>query len=154
MTPMIDSTYEANSGAAAPGSSIPVIANSTTRANAAEGSYGSVAANDFLTLLIAEMKNQDPTANTDPNQYVNQLVQVNSLQQLISINETLQSAFATPPRAEGKSSVSRAQAAISFESRGAPRFGTGGLRAADPGNLSIPKERAAASLIASALAGK
>ena len=51
-----------------------------------------IAANDFLTLLVTEMKNQDPTATTDPNEYVNQLVQVNSLQQLISINETLQNA--------------------------------------------------------------
>ena len=51
-----------------------------------------IAANDFLTLLVTEMKNQDPTATTDPNEYVNQLVQVNSLQQLISINETLQKA--------------------------------------------------------------
>ncbi len=50
-----------------------------------------ISANDFLTLLVTEMKNQDPTANTDPNEYVNQLVQVNSLQQLISINQTLTS---------------------------------------------------------------
>ncbi|WP_239461252.1 flagellar hook capping FlgD N-terminal domain-containing protein [Occallatibacter savannae] len=56
----------------------------------ASGSSTAIAANDFLTLLVTEMKNQDPTANTDPNQYVNQLVQVNSLEQLISINETLQ----------------------------------------------------------------
>ena len=55
----------------------------------------SIAANDFLTLLVTEMKNQDPTATTDPNEYVNQLVQVNSLQQLISINETLQNATPT-----------------------------------------------------------
>lgn len=49
----------------------------------------SITANDFLTLLVAEMKNQDPTAQTDPNQYINQLVQVNSLQQLIQINQDL-----------------------------------------------------------------
>lgn len=46
-----------------------------------------VTANDFLTLLVTELKNQDPTANTDPNAYVDQLVQVNSLQQLIQINQ-------------------------------------------------------------------
>jgi flagellar basal-body rod modification protein FlgD len=48
-----------------------------------------ISANDFLTLLVTEMKNQDPTANTDPNEYINQLVQVNSLEQLIDINQTL-----------------------------------------------------------------
>ncbi|KAA6465076.1 hypothetical protein DYQ86_03750 [Acidobacteria bacterium AB60] len=54
-----------------------------------EGTTAAISGNDFLTLLVTEMKNQDPTANTDPTEYINQLVQVNSLQQLISINETL-----------------------------------------------------------------
>lgn len=49
----------------------------------------SITANDFLTLLVTEMKNQDPTAQTDPNAYIDQLVQVNSLQQLISINHAV-----------------------------------------------------------------
>ena len=48
---------------------------------------GTITANDFLTLLVTELKNQDPTANTDPNAYVDQLVQVNSLQQLIQIDQ-------------------------------------------------------------------
>jgi flagellar basal-body rod modification protein FlgD len=76
-------------------------------ATAAAGSAGtaasdgsSISANDFLTLLVTEMKNQDPTANTDPNAYVNQLVQVNSLEQLININQTLSTSLGssgTPP---------------------------------------------------------
>src|ERR1700676_634390 len=69
-------------------------------AAAAAGSTGStdgstISANDFLTLLVTEMQNQDPTANTDPNQYVNQLVQVNSLEQLININQTLTTGLGT-----------------------------------------------------------
>src|SRR6266568_2630522 len=52
-----------------------------------------ISANDFLTLLVTEMQNQDPTAATDPNQYINQLVNVNSLQQLISINQNLSTAL-------------------------------------------------------------
>jgi hypothetical protein len=40
-------------------------------------------------LLVTELQNQDPTADTDPNEYVDQLVQVNSLQQLIQMNQTL-----------------------------------------------------------------
>ena len=67
-------------------------ANASAQDAWSSGSSTSIAANDFLTLLVTEMKNQDPTATTDPNEYVNQLVQVNSLQQLISINETLQKA--------------------------------------------------------------
>ncbi|MBT9330295.1 flagellar hook capping FlgD N-terminal domain-containing protein [Paracidobacterium acidisoli] len=52
-------------------------------------SEASITANDFLTLLVSEMKNQDPTSNQDPNEYIDQLVQVNSLEQLIQINTDL-----------------------------------------------------------------
>lgn len=62
---------------------------------------GTITANDFLTLLVTELKNQDPTANTDPNAYVDQLVQVNSLQQLIQINQNTDAASGTPPSSTG-----------------------------------------------------
>ncbi|MFZ0663274.1 MAG: flagellar hook capping FlgD N-terminal domain-containing protein [Acidobacteriaceae bacterium] len=52
-------------------------------------SAATITANDFLQLLVTELQNQDPTANTDPNEYVDQLVQVNSLQQQIQMNQTL-----------------------------------------------------------------
>jgi flagellar basal-body rod modification protein FlgD len=48
-----------------------------------------ITSNDFLTLLVTELKNQDPTQPTDPNAYIQQLVGVNSLQQLIQINKGL-----------------------------------------------------------------
>ncbi len=57
---------------------------------AATGS--TITSSDFLTLLVTEMKNQDPTQPTDPTQYVQQLVGVNSLEQLIDINKTLSAA--------------------------------------------------------------
>ena len=70
-----------------------VRANATTGSNggssSSTGDSAGISANDFLTLLVTEMQNQDPTADTDPNEYINQLVQVNSLEQLISINQTL-----------------------------------------------------------------
>lgn len=52
-------------------------------------STATITANDFLQLLVTELKNQDPTANVNPNEYVDQLVQVNSLQQEIQMNQTL-----------------------------------------------------------------
>src|ERR1700743_3487815 len=61
--------------------------NGASNGSSAADSDASITANDFLTLLVAEMKNQDPTADTDPNAYIDQLVQVNSLQQLIQINQ-------------------------------------------------------------------
>ena len=53
------------------------------------GSGSDITSNDFLSLLVSELKNQDPTQPTDPNAYVQQLVGVNSLQQLININQGL-----------------------------------------------------------------
>jgi flagellar basal-body rod modification protein FlgD len=64
----------------------------------------SITSNDFLTLLVAEMKNQDPTSNNDPNQYIDQLVQVNSLQQLISINQELAPSSSSTASGSGQSS--------------------------------------------------
>jgi flagellar basal-body rod modification protein FlgD len=69
----------------------------TAAAGASTGSTSSSSADsgadvtsaDFLTLLVSELKNQDPTQPTDPTAYVQQLVSVNSLQQLISINQDL-----------------------------------------------------------------
>jgi flagellar basal-body rod modification protein FlgD len=52
-------------------------------------STSTITSSDFLTLLVSELKNQDPTQPTDPNAYISQLVGVNSLQQLIQINQGL-----------------------------------------------------------------
>jgi flagellar basal-body rod modification protein FlgD len=55
------------------------------------------------------MQNQDPTADTDPNEYINQLVQVNSLEQLIDINQTVSTDLGgVSPNATGSSSSSSA----------------------------------------------
>jgi flagellar basal-body rod modification protein FlgD len=84
-------------GQAAAARAATPLATTTSGASGASGSSASttsagsatISANDFLTLLVTEMQNQDPTADTDPNEYINQLVQVNSLEQLIDINQTL-----------------------------------------------------------------
>jgi flagellar basal-body rod modification protein FlgD len=61
----------------------------------ANSANGDISATDFLSLLVSELKNQDPTQPTDPNAYITQLVGVNSLQQLIQINAGL-AAVETP----------------------------------------------------------
>ena len=71
-------------------------------ATTASSTPGDISSNDFLTLLVTEMKNQDPTQPTDPNAYIQQLTEVNSLQQLIAINQDLTpgtsgSGGSTPP---------------------------------------------------------
>ncbi len=94
------STLRGAATAAASGS------NSTAPTGASD-----ITSSDFLTLLVSELKNQDPTQPTDPNQYITQLAQVNSLEQLISINTgiaSLDSAVSTttPPPDKSASSAS------------------------------------------------
>ena len=47
----------------------------------------------FLKLLVAQLKNQDPLEPQDGTQFVAQLAQFSSLDQLISINKTLGTAL-------------------------------------------------------------
>ena len=67
-------------------------ATNTTSSNAS----GTVSSNNmgstnmFLQLLVAQMKNQDPTSPQDPTQMVTQLAQFNALQQQITSNQYLQ----------------------------------------------------------------
>jgi flagellar basal-body rod modification protein FlgD len=75
-------TANSSSGTTGTGSS-----TGSTSSSSSDGS--DITSSDFLTLLVSELKNQDPTQPTDPNAYVQQLVGVNSLQQLISINQEL-----------------------------------------------------------------
>jgi flagellar basal-body rod modification protein FlgD len=79
--------------------------SATSSTNGSSGNSATITANDFLTLLVTEMQNQDPTADTDPNEYIDQLVQVNSLQQLISINQNLSTALGVPGGGSGSSSI-------------------------------------------------
>ena len=88
----------------------------TSGSSDASGDSATISANDFLTLLVTEMQNQDPPADTDPNEYINQLVQVNSLEQLIDINQTLTADSATPASSKSVSTPSSGVAAATANS--------------------------------------
>jgi len=64
---------------------IPVGANSTT----ASTSKTAVDYQSFLKLLIAEMKNQDPTKPMDSTQYVAQLATFSQVEQSVQSNTNL-----------------------------------------------------------------
>ena len=44
----------------------------------------------FMQLLVTQLKNQSPLDPVDPNQFVNQLVQFNTLNQIIDIRQLLE----------------------------------------------------------------
>jgi flagellar basal-body rod modification protein FlgD len=105
-------------------------------------STATITANDFLTLLVAEMKNQDPTQPTDPNAYITQMVGVNSLQQLVSINSgitSLDTATGATPTASGSivtgtSPTANAQAMALVDAM--PATSSGGSSAGSTGTSS------------------
>lgn len=132
-----------------------------TRADASsQNGSASISSNDFLTLLVTEMQNQDPTANTDPNEYINQLVNVNSLEQLISINQELSGVSASSGSQAGPATPdsvmhgtsSSAHPVLSPSATAATASST--HRTLVEGNLGVPPPNAAADRVAHALGGK
>lgn len=45
--------------------------------------------NSFLKILAAELANQDPTANVDSTQYISQMAQFTSMEQMANLNTTM-----------------------------------------------------------------
>jgi flagellar basal-body rod modification protein FlgD len=122
-----------------------------------------ITSSDFLTLLVTELKNQDPTASTDPNEYVNQLVAINSLEQLININSTLTDSLDTTTTtssvatAAASDSTSGSNATLSNASGSGSSIASALHTATSklaPGNLSVPAANASAQTVAEALNGR
>ncbi|MGA8728914.1 MAG: flagellar hook capping FlgD N-terminal domain-containing protein [Terracidiphilus sp.] len=143
--------------------------------NSSSTDSATISANDFLTLLVTEMQNQDPTADTDPNEYINQLVNVNSLEQLIDINQTLSSATGGTGTAAPTGHVSQVGAISASESGTATSSSSPANHAKSkvqnvaaaanqtmnaigphrtPGNLGIPDANPAAQRVALSLSGR
>jgi flagellar basal-body rod modification protein FlgD len=148
-TPMADATNGANGSSGTNGTGNPD-----------SGSSATISANDFLTLLVTEMQNQDPTANMDPNQYIDQLVQVNSLEQLININQTLSGALGSTSPSSGatkQGSVTTQPLASTIAGAMPNPAASSALPAGEMertrGNLSVPNPSAAAERVGHALDG-
>jgi flagellar basal-body rod modification protein FlgD len=159
--------HQLTAGQALTGAGATPMASTTTGSSSTGGTSSSsatISANDFLTLLVTEMQNQDPTADTDPNEYINQLVSVNSLEQLIDINQTLSTGLGSSTATPGSSSpVARpatVPSSLTGGSASAPAASTAALNTQGttsrqaPGNLSIPAAIPAASRVAHALDGR
>jgi flagellar basal-body rod modification protein FlgD len=135
--------------------------------SSASSDSATITANDFLTLLVTEMQNQDPTADVDPNEYINQLVNVNSLEQLISINQTLTTDSGSSTATSGSSNAAQAQTSIHGVAKQASALAAsnssattvpGAINAAAaklaPGNLAIPATNPSALRVAQAMNGE
>jgi flagellar basal-body rod modification protein FlgD len=97
-----------------------VVANAQASAttNAASttdtsGLSGTTAGQTFLNLLVKELQNQDPTAPMDSTAMVGQMISLNQLDQLISINQTLGTATSTPASTSGAAAATATESSAS-----------------------------------------
>lgn len=71
-----------------------ILGQSYASNNAVTGSEGSkdnVGRDEFLTLFVAQLRNQDPLNPLDSTEFTSQLAQYSSLEQLLNINGNLES---------------------------------------------------------------
>ena len=62
-------------------------ASTATTTKSGSGSIGSIDKNQFLKLLVTQLKNQDPNSPLSPNEFAAQLAQFTSVEQLIQLND-------------------------------------------------------------------
>ena len=87
---------------AATGSSTSGSTTSTATSSAASVDYDT-----FLTLLVAQLKNQDPTDPMDPAQYMAQLASFSNVEQNIQVNNKLERLIQTSYLQQAGSIVGR-----------------------------------------------
>jgi flagellar basal-body rod modification protein FlgD len=66
-------------------------AASSSSTNSSAGVNGTLNYNEFLNLLVAQLKNQDPTNPADPTTFVSQLASFSSVEQQVNANSKLDS---------------------------------------------------------------
>jgi flagellar basal-body rod modification protein FlgD len=101
------------------GTAKPAAAAGSSNSASATADPSDITSSDFLTLLVSELQNQDPTQPADPNAYISQLVGVNSLQQLIQINQgvgSLDTAATSAVSGSNSDAVTNANAITSTKS--------------------------------------
>ncbi len=87
--------------------SIGSTAPPTEKATPAAGLFGPQAdSQTFLLLLVTQMKNQDPLNPQDPTEFVSQLAQFSSLEQLLGMRQSLGAieSSLTPPTTDNSQS--------------------------------------------------
>ena len=100
------------------------------------GLSGTTTGQTFLNLLVKELQNQDPTAPMDSTAMVGQMISLNQLDQLISINQVLGSATATPGAVSGASANATQSSASLIAARAALLNGSSTLSPAQAATLA------------------
>lgn len=68
------------------GTGTPTGSASTTASSSTDAAAGTLGGTDFLTLMLAQLQNQDPTSPVDSNTFLTQLAQLSEVQGITSLN--------------------------------------------------------------------
>jgi flagellar basal-body rod modification protein FlgD len=80
---------------------------SNSSSSASSSSSATLGYDQFLMLLVTEMKNQDPTEPMDPTQTVSQLASFSAVEQAVKTNTTLSSILASTSLSQAGSFVGK-----------------------------------------------
>lgn len=102
---------------------VPSATSGTSNSTSATKSAGmSVDYEMFLQLLIAQMKNQDPTNPTDSSEYMSQLAQISSVEQAVQTNTKLDTLLSSNALSQAESLIGRT---VKFVADGSTEATTG-----------------------------
>ena len=84
--------------------------------------------NAFLQLLIAQMKNQDPTSPTDMSQYMSQFAQMSAVEQAIQTNTKLDTLLSSSALSQAENLIGRTASFTDRTARTRPARSVGAHR--------------------------
>ena len=82
-------------------------ATATPSTSVSDAKKASLNYDSFLRLLVAEMKNQDPTAPKDTSQYLAQLASFSAVEQGVNTNKKLDSLMTSMQLSQARSNGTR-----------------------------------------------
>jgi flagellar basal-body rod modification protein FlgD len=85
---------------------IPGITNTSTTTSTTEKKASALGQDQFLTLLVAQLKNQDPLNPTDATEFTAQLAQYSQLEQLFNLNDSMDQLASAQNNSERLSALS------------------------------------------------
>ena len=115
----------------------------TTTATATAQQSATLDYNAFLRLLIAEMKNQDPTKPIDSAQYISQLASFSSVEQAVQTNAKLDALMTSSALSQAEGLIGRSVLSADGETAGtiaAVRIISGGAVAILESGQEVPLE--------------
>ena len=108
----------------------PVAMSTSSKTNGSastsNNNFNELGPDAFITLLTTQLQSQDPLNPMDPNQMVNELTSMNTLQEIIQIRQDMDSLVtASQPASQGNGGVGGSQAASAAKSLAPERTSAG-----------------------------